>query len=133
VLEALLGCLRTIPLVKVHRNRERPERIAPEGLLILRDGDLGEPEVLLSPLSYVWTHTARVEVLSASANPDAHLDGLLLSLADALVADPSLGGLIDQLEIGAPDFDGASPEGAGDVRSAIVPMRLVYETVNPLL
>ena len=132
VLQALLAQLQTVPLGKVERNRLRPERIPPEGLIILRDGEIGEPEVLLSPLSYIWTHAARVEVFSASVDPDAHLDTLLTSIATVLGVDPALGGEIDQMEIGAPDFDGAAPEGGPDVKAAIVPIRLVYETSNPL-
>ena len=30
------------------------------------------------------------------------------------------------------DFDGASPEGGLDVKAAILPIRLFYETSNPL-
>ncbi len=132
VLQALLAQLQTVPLGKVERNRLRPERIPPEGLIILRDGEIGEPEVLLSPLSYIWTHTARVEVFSASGDPDTHLDTLLTSIATVLGFDPALGREIDQMEIGAPDFDGAAPEGGPNVKAAIVPIRLVYETSNPL-
>jgi hypothetical protein len=132
VLLALLAQLRSIPLVKVERNRMRPERVPPEGLLILRDGDLGEPEVLLSPLIYVWTHSARVEVYSGSADPDAHMDALLISLGEALNADTSLGGLVDLMEIGSPDFDGAAPDGGSDIKAAVVPIRLNYETSQPL-
>ena len=132
VLQALLAQLQTVPLGKVERNRLRPERIPPEGLIILRDGEIGEPEVLLSPLSYIWTHTARVEVFSASGDPDAHLDMLLTSIATVLGVDPGLGGKIDQIEIGAPDFDGAAPEGGPDVKAAIGPIRLVDETSHPL-
>ena len=47
VLQALLAQLQTVPLGKVERNRLRPERIPPEGLIILRGGEIGEPEVLL--------------------------------------------------------------------------------------
>ena len=132
VLQALLAQLQTVPVGKVERNRLRPERIPPEGLIILRDGEIGEPEVLLSPLSYIWTHTARVEVFSASGDPDTHLDTLLTSIATVLGVDPALGREIDQMEIGAPDFDGAAPEGGPNVKAAIVPIRLVYETSNPL-
>ena len=132
VLQALLAQLQTVPLGKVERNRLRPERIPPEGLIILRDGEIGEPEVLLSPLTYIWTHTARVEVFSASGDPDTHLDTLLTSIATVLGVDPALGREIDQMEIGAPDFDGAAPEGGPNVKAAIVPIRLVYETSNPL-
>ena len=132
VLLALLSQLRTIPLIKAERNRMRPERVPPEGLLILRDGDLGEPEVLLSPLIYVWTHAARVELYSGSADPDAHMDALLISLGEALNADPSLGGLVDLMDIGAPDFDSAAPDGGPDIKAAVVPIRVTYETSHPL-
>ena len=43
-----------------------------------------------------------------------------------------LGGTVDQIEIGAPDFDGAAPEGGPDIKAAIVPIRLIYETQAPL-
>ena len=132
VLQALLARLQTVPLVKVERNRLRPERLPPEGLIILRDGDVGEPTILLSPVSYVWTHTARVEVFSTSADSDRHLDDLLIAIGAALADDPSLGGTVDQIEIGAPDFDGAAPEGGPDIKAAIVPIRLIYETQAPL-
>ena len=132
VLQALLLRLQSIPLVKVERNRMRPERVPPEGLLILRDGDLGEPEVLLSPLIYVWTHAARIEVYSAAGDLDAHMDALLGEVGNALGADPTLGGLIDLMDTGAPDFDGAAPEGGPDIKAAIVPVRLTYETTHPL-
>ena len=132
ILLSMLAQLRSIPLVKVERNRMRPERVPPEGLLILRDGDLGEPEVLLSPLIYVWTHTARVELYSGSADPDAHMDVLLISLGEALNTDASLGGLVDLMDIGSPDFDGAAPDGGPDIKAAVVSIRLTYETSNPL-
>ena len=91
VLQALLAQLKSVPLVKVERNRLRPERLPPEGLIILRDGDVGEPEILLSPLSYVWTHAARIEAFSGAGDPDGHLDDLLMAIATALTADPTLG------------------------------------------
>ncbi|MFN8700966.1 MAG: acyl-CoA transferase [Rhodospirillales bacterium] len=132
VLQALHARLQAVPLVKVERNRLRPERLPPEGLIILRDGDVGEPEILLSPLSYVWTHAARIEVFSGAADPDGHLDDLLMAIATALTADPTLGGLVDLIDVGAPDFDAAAPEGGADVKAAIVSVRLIYETAHPL-
>ena len=132
ILQHLYGQLRLVPLAKVERNRLRPERIPPEGLLVLRDGEISEPEVLLSPLSYVWTHVARLELYSASGDPDTHLDTLLMSVAAVLGADPTMNGQIDQMEIGPPDFDGAAPEGGLDVKAAILSIRLFYETSHPL-
>ena len=132
ILQHLSEQLRLVPLAKVERHRLRPERIPPEGLLVLRDGEISEPEVLLSPLTYVWTHVARLELYSASGDPDTHLDTLLMSVAAVLGADPTMNGQIDQMEIGPPDFDGAAPEGGLDVKAAILPIRLFYETSNPL-
>jgi len=131
-LRALHARLQSVPLAKIERNRLRPERIPAEGLIILRDGDIGEPTILLSPVSYVWTHVARAEVFAASADPDEQLDQLLIAIGAALADDPSLGGTVDQIEIGAPDFDGAAPEGGPDIKAAIVPIRLIYETQAPL-
>ena len=132
VLQALFVRLQSVPLVKVERNRLRPERLPPEGLLILRDGELGEPEILLSPLSYVWTHTARLEIYASAGDLDGHMDALLVSVGGVLDANPTLGGLIDLMDIGSPDFDGAAPEGGPDVKAAIVPVRLIYETSHAL-
>ena len=132
VLQALFVQLQRIPLIKCERNRLRPDRIPPEGLLILRDGDIGEPEVLLSPLSYIWTHMAKIEAYTASGNLDAHMDGLLLSIGLALDENPRLSGLIDLMEISAPDFNEAAPEGGSDVKAALVSIKLIYETAHPL-
>jgi len=50
ILQALLAALQTVPDATVLRGAILPERIPPGGLLILRDGDPGTPEVTLSPL-----------------------------------------------------------------------------------
>ena len=63
ILRALLARLKTIPDATVLRNEALPEKIPDGGLIILRDGDPGEPETLLSPLSYYWQHRALVEVV----------------------------------------------------------------------
>jgi hypothetical protein len=49
ILQALFARLQTIADATVLRNEALPERIPDGGLIILRDGDPGEPETLLSP------------------------------------------------------------------------------------
>jgi hypothetical protein len=44
VLGALKGLLETLPDAVVERNSVLPEKIPDGGLIILRDGDPGEPE-----------------------------------------------------------------------------------------
>ena len=51
ILAALDARLSALPAAAL-RGEVLPERVPAEGLLILRDGDLGEPEVTLSPLCY---------------------------------------------------------------------------------
>ena len=58
ILTALADLLRTVPHVPVLRGEVLPERIPPLGLMILRDGDPGEPGVTLSPLMY---HTSTAQ------------------------------------------------------------------------
>jgi hypothetical protein len=56
ILTTLADLLRTVPHVPVLRGEVLPERIPPSGLMILRDGNPGEPGVTLSPLMYLyWT------------------------------------------------------------------------------
>ena len=51
---AVLGQLSLGTMVK--RNAALPERIADHAMAILRDGEMREPEVSLSPLTYHWQH-----------------------------------------------------------------------------
>jgi len=69
--ETLLAALhaRLQPLAAtVLRDEVLPERIPPVGLIILRDGQPGEPEVTLSPLRYHFQHRAEFEVIIQDAN-----------------------------------------------------------------
>ena len=64
--ETILGTLYThlqhLPS-SILRDEVLPERIPPLGLIILRDGQPGEPEVTLSPLRYHYQHSAELEVV----------------------------------------------------------------------
>jgi hypothetical protein len=47
VLDALKALLETVPDAVIERNSVLPEKIPDGGLIILRDGDAGEPEQAL--------------------------------------------------------------------------------------
>lgn len=107
VLQALFTRLQTIAGAKVLRNEVFPEKIPSSGLIILRDGDPGEPDVLLSPLSYFWEHRAIIEVAvqaGGQAERDAALDVLFQDIAFAIGGDKTLGGLCDLVRPLAPDM-----------------------------
>ena len=59
ILTALHARLKTLA-APVLRGDVLPERIPATGLIILRDGKPGEPEVALSPLTYFYEHRAEL-------------------------------------------------------------------------
>lgn len=135
VLEALFEQLQSIIGPNVLRNESLPEKVPVEGLLILRDGDLGEPEVLMSPLSYYWEHIASLEVFVQAVDADernALMDSLFQDIADVLAENPMLDGLCDRVEAQAPDTNSIAIEGAAHIRAAIVPIELIYTTASQL-
>jgi hypothetical protein len=76
----------------VLRNEVLPARIPPDGLVVVRDGDPGEPEVTLNPVTYLWQHRAEIEVVveaATAAARDAALDALLVTIGATLSADPN--------------------------------------------
>lgn len=135
VLAALFERLRTISQATVRRNEPLPEKVPAGGLVVLRDGDPGDPEVLLSPLTYLWSHRAIIEAVVGGPTPsarDAALDDLLAAIGAALAADRTLGGLCDLIEAGAPEVAAVAVEGAAPFKGAAVPVSLVYATSDPL-
>lgn len=67
--ERLLASLHSLlsgamlPGAKVLRNAILPEKGPAAGVVILRDGDPGQPEVWLSPPGYYYEHRAEIEVV----------------------------------------------------------------------
>jgi len=135
ILQALLVALETVPGATVLRGAILPERIPSGGLLILRDGDPGTPEVTLSPLQYHYEHRAEIEVIVQSKTPAARataFDTLVQAISIALTVDRTLGGLCDWVEAQAPQPVDLPVEGAEALKAAIVPVILTYTTADPL-
>ena len=109
-----------------------PERVPTAGLLILRDGEPGEPEVTLSPLAYHYRHRAEIEAVVQGASRDAAFDALCASVGASLAADRTLGGLCDWVEAEAPRPVDLPVEGAANLKAAVIPVILHYTTVDPL-
>ena len=134
--ETILAALhaRLLPLAAtVLRDEVLPERIPPAGLIILRDGQPGEPEVTLSPLRYHFQHRAELEVIIQGANDRATaFDTLIAAIGTALAADRTLGGLCDWVEAEAPASVDLPVEGAVSLKAAVVTVVLHYSTADPL-
>jgi hypothetical protein len=97
VLDALKALLETVPGASVERNSVLPEKIPVGGLIILRDGDPGEPEQALGGfVSTYYQHAVEIEVYveeGDAAARDAAFDALLQQIGVALETGPTLGGL----------------------------------------
>ena len=98
ILAALHARLSALPASAL-RGDVLPERVPAAGLMILRDGEPGEPEVTLSPLRYHYQHRAEIEAVVQGAARDAAFDTLCASISAALAADRTLGGLCDWIEV----------------------------------
>ena len=140
VLQALVDALATgfiglgVP-PEVRRGGELPTRIPPGGLIVLRDGEAGEPEITLSPPLYEYRHRAEIEVFlqpQTGVDPAAAMDGLIEDIGVVLAVDRTLGGLCLWVEPEAPVLSELALEGAAGIVAAIVPIELTYITTGPL-
>ena len=135
VLEAMKALLQTVPAA-VERNSVLPEKIPDGGLIILRDGDPGEPEQTLGGFgSTYYQHAVEIEVYvedGDAAVRDAAFDALLQQIDIALEADPTLSGLAFGLIYGRPEISIEAVAGAPAIKSGTLNVTVEYETETPL-
>ena len=133
VLAALHVRLQTLA-APVLRGDVLPERIPATGLVILRDGKPGDPEVTLSPLTYFYEHRAELEVvIQAGTGRDALFDALITDIGAALSADRTLGGLCDWVQAEAPEPVDLPIEGAAALKASVIVVVLHYATNDTLI
>ena len=132
ILAALYARLQPLAALTL-RDEVLPERISAAGLIILRDGQPGEPEVTLSPLRYHYQHRAELEVVvQAGTGRASAFDTLIAAVGMALEADRSLGGLCDWVEPEAPASVDLPVEGAAALKAAVITVVLHYTATGPL-
>ena len=132
ILTALHARLQPLAALTL-RDEVLPERIPAAGLIILRDGQPGEPEVTLSPLRYHYQHRAELEVVvQAGTGRASAFDDLIAAIGAALEADRTLGGLCDWVEPDAPASVDLPVDGASALKAAVIPVVLHYSTADPL-
>lgn len=96
ILQALFEKLQTLENIPVKRNETLPQVIPEAGIVMLRDGKQGEPEIILSPPICIFKHEAEVEIIVQAAKPeerDRRLDDVLEQLGVLLSSDDTLRGL----------------------------------------
>jgi hypothetical protein len=136
VLEAVKSLLITVLGAKVERNTAVPEKIPVGGLIVLRDGDPGEPETALGGFGGVYySHGIEIELYieqGDAAARDAAFDTLVQSIGTTLEADPTLGGLTFGMSYGRPEINTEAVAGAPAIKSGVMTLIVEYETATPL-
>lgn len=135
--EAILSALHTAIsdglTPAVLRNEVIPQTVPVAGLVILRDGEPGEPEITLSPLTYHYEHLVEAEIyVSGTAGRDAAFDAIKQELGVVLAGDRTLGGLCDWIEGQAPRSDDLPVQGGATIKASVVPILLAYAVTDTL-
>ena len=136
ILAALFTCLQTLASahVKVYRNMDKPQKID-GGLIILRDGESEAPEVMLSPLTYIYQHHIPIEITVQNADAgvrDSQLDSLLSAIGNIINNNRTLSGVAEWVEANAPVFIDEPIEGAASVKMAQLNVMVRFSTNDPL-
>jgi hypothetical protein len=135
VLAALAHQLNARLAAVVRRNEVLPEKVPAAGLVILRDGDPGEPDVTLNPRTEFYSHRIEIEAYmprDPSGGGEVALDALLGAIGSALRVDPSLGGLAENLTPSAPETGAVAIEGAAPILTARLVVTVEYLVSDPL-
>ena len=141
ILSALFARLRGVPGAIVRRNEALPVSVPAGGLIILRDGDPGEPDVTLNPRTAFYSHRAEIEAFMTQPVPgsqpgdgggEEELDALLSWLSVKLNIDRSLGGLAENLTWSAPETSVLAIEGAAPFLTARITVTIEYLVSDPL-
>jgi hypothetical protein len=136
VLEAVRAALEAVPDAVVQRNSALPEKVPAGGLIIVRDGDPGEPEEALGGFGNTYyQHAVEIEVYleeGDAAARDAAFDAFLQEIGTALEADPTLAGLVFGLTYGRPEPAIEAVTGAAAIKTATLTVTVDYESDGPL-
>jgi hypothetical protein len=135
VLAALAALIDGAAGAVFERNSVVPENLPAQGLIILRDGDPGEPETQMSPPAWLYEHRASADVIVCGDSEEdraALLDAILSDIGSRLAADRTLGGLCDHVEPRAPQRLDVPVEGAEPLKAVSVAIILSYEASDPL-
>jgi hypothetical protein len=136
ILDALNTLLETVPDAVVERNSVLPEKVPAGGLIILRDGDPGEPGHTLGAFGNAYyQHATEIEVYVEEGNAAARgavFDALPRKIGAALEADPTRGGLAFSLTYGRPETSIEAVAGAPAIKAATLTVTVDYQSDAPL-
>ena len=121
---------------KIERNAVLPERVPHSGLIIIRDGDPGEPDQSLGGYGgHYYNHAVEIEVYIERGYDNARdqdFDSLLQSIGDALESNPTLSGLLFGMAYARPSTSTEHIAGAASLKIATLQINAEYLTDTPI-
>lgn len=130
VLSAVFAALEGVSGPRVLREAAVPERVPPAGLVIMRDGEPGEPETVIGPQSNWYDHAVGVECYWSGDDLAGGLDTLTEQVATALESDRTLGGKTIWIELEAGEPETIPVEGGRPVKATTMTAIVSYITVG---
>ncbi|WP_088183583.1 hypothetical protein [Sphingobium sp. Z007] len=113
---------------------DRPRRIDPRGTVWIRDGELAEPDIDLSPATYHYSHRIPVEIAAYSSSEPLRLvlNRMASMIAAPIKADRFLGGLVDYIDVTALELVSINAIGAQTQKGGMFDIVATYTTDSPL-
>lgn len=136
VLNKLKELIEAQTSAKVERNMDAPEKVPADGLIVIHDGDPGEPDITLGGFSNTYySHNIEIEIYvqeGSAAQRDAKFDLLLQQIDTVLQAKPPLEGIADGLLYGRPEITTQAVEGGAAIKTGILIVQADYEAPTPI-
>jgi hypothetical protein len=110
-------------------------RVPDGGRVVMEAGDMGKPDVDLSPPTYWYRHAIPVTVARYAESymtGDEAVDALLGRIDTGIAADRTLGGLTIWLEASEPEDEDVYVEGAEPPVAVTFDVIATYSTSSPL-
>lgn len=125
----------TAEVLCLDNEAEMPNRIGDSGMVIVREGEPGDPQIDLSPPTYNYDHLIPVQVIARGdgvLSAKQVVDQLVGLLSPVIAANRTLGGLVDYLEGTAPATGAIYSKGVEIGHGAEIPLTASYSTPDPL-
>lgn len=122
--------------VTVERNTVVPVEIPDKGLVIVRDGDPGDPDQVLGGFQNAYyEHQVEIEIFvqdADSAQREQKYTSLVRDIGAALATDETLNGQVHGMTYGYPTPQTTEIDGGQDIKSAVLDVVIEYDTATPL-
>lgn len=136
VIQKLFSNLEDHLLASVMRDELYAKRISAEGAVVLKEGDMEDPDEVLGGFQNDYMRF-EIELEIYIQKRDAAqrhelFDDLCLAIEGVLLDDERLGGLVAGMEWMGVRVDNEAVEGGEDIKAGIIPVYIEYAARSPL-